>query len=205
VIFNFRGRDLLAAMTHDGRLLLFDTAALKTPLDRSAPFSSAGYQAGALASWQDWAGTRWILAPAGGDAAAGANFRNTNGAVKNGAIAAWKVVEKGGSLGLEPGWLSRDLVAPLPPVTVNGVVFALSSGEFRSDDPKLAASERARRSGKAVLYALDGITGKELWNSGDTIGSFTHSGGLAAGGSRVYVSTYDGTQYVFGFRMETLE
>ena len=94
------------------------------------------------------------------------------------------------------------MVSPLAPVVVNGVVFALSSGEFRSGDPKISAAERANRSKHAVLYALDGLTGKELWNSGDTITSFVHSGGLAAGGSRVYVATYEGTQYAFGFPIE---
>jgi len=45
-------------------------------------------------------------------------------------------------------------------------------------------------------------TGKELWNSGNAITSFVHSGGLAAGGGRVYVGGHDGTQYAFGFPME---
>ena len=53
-----------------------------------------------------------------------------------------------------------------------------------------------------MLYALDAQTGKELWNSGKTITSFVHSGGLAAGGGRVYVGAYDGTQYAFGFPIE---
>ena len=39
-------------------------------------------------------------------------------------------------------------------------------------------------------------------NSGSTITSFVHSGGLAAGGGRVYVGGHDGTQYAFGFPME---
>jgi outer membrane protein assembly factor BamB len=52
------------------------------------------------------------------------------------------------------------------------------------------------------LYALDATTGKELWNSGKAIPSFVHSGGLAAGGSRVYVATYEGTQYTFSFPTE---
>ena len=50
--------------------------------------------------------------------------------------------------------------------------------------------------------ALDGASGKELWSSGTTITSFVTTGGLAAGGSRVYVSGYDGTQYAFGFPIE---
>jgi outer membrane protein assembly factor BamB len=94
------------------------------------------------------------------------------------------------------------MVSPLPPAIVNGVVFALSSGEFRSSDPQLTAAQRAQRSSPAILYALDASTGKELWNSGSTITSFVHSGGLAAGGGRVYVGGYDGTQYAFGFPME---
>jgi outer membrane protein assembly factor BamB len=81
---------------------------------------------------------------------------------------------------------------------VNGVVFAVSSGEAKGSDAKAIA----QRSGKAVLYALDGRTGKELWNSGSTITSFVHSGGLSAVGSQLYLSTYDGTLYAFGFPIE---
>ena len=94
------------------------------------------------------------------------------------------------------------MVAPLPPMVVNGVVFAVSSGEFRPKDASLSAAQRAQRSSKAVLYALDGDTGKELWNSGNTIGSFAHSGGLSAGASQMYLETYDGTLYAFGFPIE---
>ena len=35
-------------------------------------------------------------------------------------------------LALEPGWVSRDLVSPLTPLVINGVVFAVSSGEARA-------------------------------------------------------------------------
>jgi outer membrane protein assembly factor BamB len=204
VVFEFKGKDLIAAATNDGRLHLMDAAALSSPspLDQTAPFSSPGFPAGSLTSWQDPSGTRWILAAAVGAAATGAGFAGRNGDVTNGAIGAWKVVEKGGVPSFEPAWLSRDLISPLPPIVVNGVVFALSSGEFRSDDRNMSAAERGKRSANAVLYALDSATGKELWSSGNTIGSFVHSGGLAAGGSRVYVATYDGTQYAFGFPIE---
>jgi outer membrane protein assembly factor BamB len=122
--------------------------------------------------------------------------------VSNGSIVAWNVVDKNGAPAFEPGWVSRDLISPLPPIVVNGVVFAASSGEFRTSDASMPATERAGKSKPAVLYALDGRSGKELWNSGDTITSFVHSGGLAAGGTRVYVSTYDGVQYAFGFPIE---
>lgn len=203
VVFDYKDRDLIAVATSDGQLLLFDSATLGGPqLAETQPFCSAGFVTGSLASWQDAGGTRWVLAPAGGTAAGGAGFPVSHGEIKNGAIVAFKVVEQNGTLVLQPGWVSRDLVSPLAPVVINGVVFALSSGEYRSDDPRLKATQRAKRSSNATLYALEAATGKELWNSGNSIGTFVHSGGLAAGGGRVYVGGHDGTQYAFGFPME---
>ncbi len=185
VVFEYKGKDLIAATSADGQVHLVDAANLGGgALDKSTPFAPHDYAVGALASWQDLDGMRWVLAPAGN------------------AVRTWKVVDKGGKPGLEAGWVSRELVSPLPPIVVNGVVFALSSGEFRSADAKMTAAQRAQKSSKAVLYALDGVTGKELWSSGAEMASFAHSGGLAAGGTRVYVSTYDGTQYAFGYPIE---
>ena len=191
VVFEFKGKDLLAVTAADGTLHLLDTAKPDAPLAKSAPFSGAEYAAGALASWQDGSGNRWVLAPAG-----------PMGGAKNGSIAAFKVVERNGLATLETAWTSRAMTSPLPPIVVNGVIFALSSGEYRTADTKMPAADRAKKSSNAVLYALDAATGKELWNSGSKIASFAHSGGLAAGGNRIYVGTYDGTQYVFGMPME---
>jgi len=203
VVFEYKDRDLIAVTTSDGQMQLLDTGALGgQPLATTPAFSSANFVTGSLASWQDSAGTRWVLAPAGGAVAAGAGFTASNGEVKNGAIVAFKVVEQNGSFSLQPGWVSRDMISPLPPAIVNGVVFALASGEYRSSDARLTAAQRAQRSSNAVLYALDAATGKELWNSGSAMTSFVHSGGLAAGGGRVYVGGHDGTQYAFGFPME---
>ncbi|MBI3210924.1 MAG: hypothetical protein HYZ37_18730 [Candidatus Solibacter usitatus] len=193
VVFEHKGKNLIAATTDDGRLHLLDAASLNNALDKSAPFSSANYAAGSVTSWQDPAGTRWVLAAAGGSG---------SGEIKNGAVVAFKVVDKNGVPSLEKGWVSRDMASPLPPVVINGVVFALASGEFRSDDSKITAAQRAQRSTNAVLYALDPATGKELWSSGKTITSFVHSGGMSAGGSRIHVGTYDGTQYAFSFPIE---
>ena len=203
VVFDYKDKDLIAVATSDGKIQLLDSAALAGPaLSTTEAFSSTDFATGSLASWQDPAGTRWVLAPAGGAVAAGAGFGAGNGEVKNGAIVAFKVVEQNGTPTLQPGWVSRDMISPLTPAIVNGVVFALASGEFRSSDAKLTATQRARRSSNAVLYALDAATGKELWNSGSSITSFVHSGGLAAGGGRVYVGGHDGTQYAFSFPME---
>ena len=96
----------------------------------------------------------------------------------------------------------RDrVVAPLAPMVVNGVVFAASSGEFRTDDPAVSAKTRAEKSSAAVLYALDAATGRELWSSGGTIESVARVG-LAGGGGQVYVVTHDNTLYAFGIPLE---
>lgn len=197
LIFDYKGKDLIAVTSNDGRLHLLDSAALgATPLGKTPAFSTAGFEAGALASWQDSSGVRWILSPAAG----AVSF--ANGEIKNGAIVAWKLVEENGAPVLQPGWVSRDLLSPLPPIVINGVIFALSSGEFRTNDARMTAAQRAARSSPAILYALDAATGRELWNSGTAISSFVHSGGLSGGGTRVYVGTHDGTQYAFGFPIE---
>lgn len=200
VVFEFKGRDLIAVASDKGQLHLVDAANLSGgALDKSATFTTPDVSIGALASWQDPAGTRWVLAASNGKAAA-SGFAS-NGAVSNGAIVAFKVVEKAGKPAFEQAWASRDMTSPLTPIVVSGVVFAVASGEHRPAG-KMTAAQIAQKSSPAVLYALDPATGKEIWSSGNTITSFVHSGGLAAGGSRIYVATYDGTQYVFGFPLE---
>jgi outer membrane protein assembly factor BamB len=98
-------------------------------------------------------------------------------------VGAWKVGDT-----LQPGWTSREIASPLTPVIVNGVVFAVAGGN---------------RAAHAVMYALDGLTGRELWNSGNAITSFApRSAGLAAGGSQVYLGTNDGTLWAFAFPIE---
>jgi outer membrane protein assembly factor BamB len=104
-------------------------------------------------------------------------------AVKDGKVVAFRMVEENGSLALRDGWTSREMVSPAPPIVVNGVVFVLSSGS---------------PSAGAVLYALDGMSGKELWNSGRAIAGYSTSG-ISSGASKVYVGTHDGMLYAFGY------
>jgi outer membrane protein assembly factor BamB len=105
-------------------------------------------------------------------------------AVKGSNVVAFKVVEENGAVGLKEEWKSREMVSPEAPIVVNGVVFALSSG--------------LAKQAPAVLYALDGTTGKELWNSGKSIASYA-SAGISSGASKVYVGTHDGMLYAFGY------
>lgn len=192
VVFPFKegdkDKDLIAAANKDGNLYLLDSTAIggsdhKTPL-ASVPYASSGADAGALASWEDTTGTRWILVGATGALNAATRFPVTNGGVATGAIAAFKVVAQNGKPTLQPGWVSRDIAWPLPPIVINGIVFSAASG---------AGSK------PAVLYALDGATGKELFNSGSTMtAAALHSGGLAASAGQLYISTADSTIYAFG-------
>ncbi len=183
-MFEFKGKDMLAVTTNDGALHVIDTADLSKPAASTAAFAMKDFATGAVASWQDMSGGRWILVPTGKS------------------IAAWKLVQKDGGVALETGWTSREMVTPVTPLIVNGVVFALGTGEFRTSDASVTAAQRAAKSAKAVLYSLDAATGKELWNSGTTINGFVTTGRLAAGGGRVYVGANDGTQYAFGIGIE---
>jgi outer membrane protein assembly factor BamB len=81
---------------------------------------------------------------------------------------------------LESGWTAP--AAPASVAVVNGVVFTAA---------------------RNTVSALDAATGKQLWTSGNAITSPISSlGGLAAGGSSVYLGTQDGTLYAFGFQIE---
>ncbi len=194
VVFAYKGRNIVAAATRDGRIHLVDAASPGTLLFKMSSFSS-DFSPGALASWQSLTGTRWLVAASSWPGSG-------SGTAIEGSVMAWKVVERGGSIALESGWVSREIASPLPPMIINGVVFALSSGEYRYGDATMTAAQRAQRSSPAVLYALDGATGKPIWDSGKAITSFVHSGGLSGGASQLYLSTYDGTIYAFGFPIE---
>lgn len=218
VVFPYKGRDLLVAGGKEGRLILLDSTSLggddhRKPLFRTelisnedVDFAGRGFW-GSLASWEDAKGTRWVLAPMWGPLHPNFKFPITNGDSPNGSIVAFKVEEQDGKTVLTPAWVSRDLIAPAPPVIANGVVFTLSSGEFvRQARENLgglwSVQERAERSAHATLYAFDAETGKELYSSGNSITSFTHFAGLTVVNGRVYFGTFDSTLYAFGFPME---
>jgi hypothetical protein len=77
----------------------------------------------------------------------------------------------------------------------------LSTGESRPSNVNATAAARAKASVPAVLYALDPVTGKEMWSSGKSITSFAR-GGLSAAAGQVYLVTFDNLLYAFGIEME---
>jgi outer membrane protein assembly factor BamB len=219
VAFTYKGRELLVASGKEGKLFLLDAKSLggenhRTPLfesprytNQTADIAGRGFW-GAFASWQDAQGQRWVYAPAWGAKASGSpDFPMTNGEAPNGSIMAFKVVESDRKLQLAPAWMSQDLAVPEPPVVANGVVFAVSNGEFtrqvKENGELYTARERIEhRTGNAILYAFDAETGKELFSSGNSLCSFTHFGGLAVSDGRIYLTTFDGTVYAFGMKGE---
>jgi outer membrane protein assembly factor BamB len=218
VVFPYKGRDLIVGSGKEGRFFMLDSASLggadhRTPLYRSdlisnedVDFAGAGTW-GSLATWEDAAGTRWVLAPVWGPKHPNAKFPVANGETNVGTIAAFKVEERNGKPILANAWTARNMVTPAAPAIANGVVFALATGEWvrQANDKEgglFQADARVKRSAPAVLYALDAATGKELWSSGNQVTSFTHNGALSIANGRVYFTTYDNTLYCFGIAME---
>jgi outer membrane protein assembly factor BamB len=172
LVFQYKGREMIASAFKDGRLSLLDSDAgtstiLETPLTIS----------GGMSTWQDVDGTRWVLVPVWG----------RNGSSPNGSISAFKVEEQAGKTVLTPAWVSRDMISPLPPVIASGVVFALSAGKSGT---------------RATLYALDAATGKELYSSRNLLAGPASLAGMTVANGRVYLSTLDGTMHTFGMFME---
>lgn len=171
VIFAWKGKYLVAAANKDGHIYLLDSASLGGADHRTplAQSTAANVSTGDLATWEE-GGTRWILAP-------------VNISATRAAVAAFKVVDQGGKPSLQAAWTSRDMLVPQTPTIVNGVVFAVAGGDAQHP---------------AVIYALDGATGKDLWNSGTTITSYARTA-ISGGSSQLYLGTYDSTVYAFGF------
>jgi outer membrane protein assembly factor BamB len=213
-IFEWKGKEYLVQSSKECRLWLLETAALggedhRTPVHRTplvcnedVNFASTGPW-GALASWQDTDGTRYVLVPFWGPKHSQFSAPIEYGDVFRGGVAAFRMDDKAGKVTLAPVWISRDMDRAEPPVIANGVVFAYGSGEDTAQadtDVGLGfntAVNRIARSTHATLFALDARTGKELWSSGNQITSFNHWGGLSVANGRVYLSTYDGTVYAF--------
>jgi hypothetical protein len=172
VIFMQGGRELVAAATKDGRVFLLDAASLGGADHKTALASSAATTTSK--TWSPSALATWE------DAAQTRWILLPTVGASNG-IAAFKVA----GTSLQPAWTST-IASPSAPIVVNGVVFALNNGSATSP---------------AVLYALDGTNGKEIWNSGKTIKSFVKSAGLWSISGQVYVATNDAMIYAFGTPM----
>jgi hypothetical protein len=193
-VFQQGNREIVAAATKDGRILLLDAASLgggdhASPLAASAPIAG-GFSDDALATWQELSFARPAPAsPGAAPAGGGAGVDVTSGtrwivAPTTSGIASFKVADAGGTLSLASGWTAQGVTASETPIVVNGVVFALSSG---------------RPSAAAALKAYEGTTGKLLWDSKAAMKSPSAPDSFWSAMSQLYVGTADGTLYAFGF------
>jgi outer membrane protein assembly factor BamB len=175
LVFTWKDKDAVL-VAGGGKIYVFDPASLAGGPGAGGPIATSpafvtgtpDFEIAALASWTDAAGVRWVASssPRG--------------------IVAFKLTEQGGKPAFETGWTSPAITSPLPPLVINGVLFAASAGT---------------RAVPGVLHALDAATGKQLWTSGRAITS-TIRGGLSAGGGTVFVPGSDSTLYAFGFEIE---
>jgi outer membrane protein assembly factor BamB len=222
-IFDYKGKEYTVHSSKECRLWLLETSALggedhRTPTYRSplvcneeVQFASAGVW-GALSTWEDTDGTRWVLMPFWGPKHSKFKAPIEHGEVVQGAIAAFKMEQRPAAAGkvagvqLTPAWISRNMYQADPAVIANGVVFGYGSGADTTQAtaelglPYNTAANRVANSGHATLYALDARTGEELWSSGDQITSFNHFSSIAVANGRVYIGTYDGKLYCFGIQ-----
>lgn len=226
LLFDYRGRKFLVGTSKECRLWLLDrdglggedhrTTLFTTPLvcNDARAFDARGVW-GALSGWQDAAGAQWVLVPFWGPVSQEFKASIEHARPTGGGVAAFKLVQRGGKWQLAPAWLSRDMDLAEETVIANGIVFAYAGGE---DGTQVVADRawnegggaayggglssgpgrRVPNSRRAALYALDGLTGKELWSSGSQIESWNHYSGLTVANGRAYVATFDGVLYCFG-------
>jgi hypothetical protein len=223
VVFDYKGKHFLVDSSKQCRLWLLDrdnlggadhqTALYRSPLicNDDQTWDGQGVW-GAVSEWQDAQGNAWVLVPFWGPVSATFHAPIEYGRPTDGGVAAFKVEEKNGKWQLTPAWLSRNMDAADETVIANGVVYAYGSGEdVHQRDPDVAynskrspgetgggSAQRIAGSTHVTVYALDGQTGKDLWDSGDQITSFNHWSGITVVNGRIYVPTFAGDIYCFG-------
>jgi outer membrane protein assembly factor BamB len=215
-IFDYKGKEYMIDASKECRIYLMDTESIggddhRTPVHRTplicnemVDFAEAGIW-GSLATWEESDGTRWILTPFWGPKHSKFKAPIENGEVKKGAIAAFKMETVKGKVTMTPAWISRDMNQAEPPLIANGMVFAYGSGANTAQAfPEVGLDFRMERrvalSTHAILYALDARTGKELWSSGDQIGSWNHFSGISLANGQLYINDYQGNLYCFGLK-----
>ena len=224
--FEYRGRKFLIGTSKECRLWVLDrdelggddhrTTLHTTPLlcNDAQAFDNRGVW-GAPAAWVDAAGVQWIVVPFWGPVSKGFHAPVEHSRPTRGGVAAYRLEERSGKWQLTSAWLSRDMDLAEEVVVANGIAFTYAAGEDGTqvlpdrawDEPGGAqyggglSSGSVRRippSRRAALYALDALTGKELWSSGDQIKSWNHFSGLTVANGRAYIATFDGMLYCFG-------
>ena len=178
VIFTLGGTELAAVAASGGRLLLQEVDKLRPGV--ALAMATPDFAPDMLATWADEAGTRWLLA--------------SDKSRKSGGLRAFRIKSSDGRYLLEDAWQADAIATPGAPIVINGVVFALSTGQIES-----GTTGKAQAAARARVYALEASSGKELWNSGSSMAAGVDSSALAFSPGQIYVGGTDGTLYAFGF------
>jgi hypothetical protein len=205
VVFTFNHTELVVSAAKDGRLYVlrasdFGTDGHHRYISKSVVVPAMdGERAhgiwGNLASWQDADGARYVLATVWGPLSADLMAAVPDSKAPNGSVVAFKVEEnQNGAAQLKPAWISRDLDTPTPPVIAKGVVFALANGRFYHPD----STPVPHRKTHATLFAFDGLTGDQIYSTGEQVKQPGNLTGLTIANGRVYFLTVDNTLEVFG-------
>jgi outer membrane protein assembly factor BamB len=218
----YRNTPLVAGGGKEGALYLLDANSMgsvdhQTPLYRrklgndKLEFEMEGIW-GELSTWRDEDDTAWLYVPIWGPVSKEApHFPISYGPNPHGSIMAFKLAMNPATHKptLVPAWISEDFDVPEPVAIANGVLFALATGEntMQASGPDvityhgqklLTDAQRGLNTHNAVLRALDAKTGKELYQSGEAMGSWVHFSGLAIADGRVYAVDHSSTLYCFG-------
>jgi len=171
---------------------------------------------GGFSTYRTPNGATYLYVPMWGPAAKGVKFAKTHGDAPHGSVMALRVAKTGSDYSLVPEWISRDLNLPDNVAVANGVVFAVQTGEQAVQHPDnpdghgrpvagvhtLTPAEleklRATPVAPMVLYALDAVTGQELWSSKDAIKNWVHFNQPTVAGGRVFLVSHDARVYAFG-------
>jgi len=208
VVFTFHQTELVVSAAKDGRLYVLRASDFGTEnhhryISQSIVIPAMdGERAhgiwGNLASWEDADGARYVLATVWGPLSGDLLAAVPDTKAPNGCIVAFKVEEdQNGAAQLKPAWISHNLNTPTPPVIAKGVVFALDNGRFYHPDKDAVPHKKTH----ATLFAFDGLTGRQIYSTGDQVKQPGNLTGLTVANGRVYFLTTDNTLEVFGKKM----
>jgi outer membrane protein assembly factor BamB len=91
---------------------------------------------GAMATYQDPQGERFLYVPMWGPASKdGPQFKYRYDDAPHGSVMGFRISAEGDKPSMIPEWISRDMQVPDPPVVANGVVYAIQTGEQTIQNP----------------------------------------------------------------------
>jgi hypothetical protein len=223
-VFKHGDREIVAAATKDGRIVLLDAASLgganhTTPLHVSVAVGAIA--ADAIATWQEMTITQPSPPPPASTTTATTTTSTTAPAQTTPPQTAPAQPPAAPAPAPQPivtlgtRWILAPAANGIVALKLNDTAGALTL-ERAWNAPNVAspatpivvngvvfalATGRAPTAagGPAVLHAYDGTSGKELWTSGTAMAAQASPGSFWSAMSQVYVGTTDGTLYTFGF------